>query len=320
MYVWEQCMKKTKITPEKRSSPYIFLIPYLFAVILAGLVVLNYSVAQRIEQRSLPVRVQSARIEPYPLFTFFYEPYITAQAAIIMDDATKRILYVKSPTLRLSTASTAKIMTALVSMEYFTPDDVLTVKGSGYEGTVVGFQKGEQIIFDDMLYAMMLPSGNDAAYTIAENYPGGVEAFVGKMNEKARLLHLENTHFADPAGLEDDTSFTTVIDLARLCSFAMKDSHFAQIVSTREKVFSTVAGNIYNVVNINKLLGVNGVIGIKTGQTTGAGGVLTTAKIEDGKMYIAVVMQSTDRFGDTQSLLNLLTKNISYFVPKRQEL
>jgi len=313
-------MKKTQKSPEKRSSPYLFLIPYLLAVILAGLVLLNHSVAQRIEQRSLPVRVQSTQIEPYPLFTFFYEPYITAQGAVIMDDATKRILYVKSPTLRLSTASTAKIMTALVSMEHFKPDDVLTVQGDGYEGTVVGFGKGEQIRFDDMLYAMMLPSGNDAAYTIAENYPGGVERFVGKMNDKAQELHLENTHFADPAGLEDDSSFTTVVDLARLSSLAMQDMHFAQIVSTREKVLSTIAGNTYDVFNINKLLGVNGVIGIKTGQTTGAGGVLTTAKIEDGRMYITVVMQSTDRFGDTQSLLNLLTKNISYFVPKRQEL
>lgn len=311
-------MTKTQKTSEKRNNFLLFLTPYLLAIILAGLVVVNYVIRQKIDHRSLSVRVQSVFIEPYPLFKFFYEPYLTAQAAIIMDDKTKRILYVKNPTLRLSTASTAKIMTALVSMEYFHPDDVLTVQGEGYEGTTVGFGKGDQIRFDDILYAMLLPSGNDAAYTIAENYPGGVEAFVQKMNEKARDFHLQNTHFADPAGLEDDTSFMTVVDLARLCSIAMKDARFAQIVSTKEKVFSTLAGNTYDIFSINKLLGINGVVGIKTGQTTGAGGVLTTAKMEDGRQYIVVVMQSTDRFGDTQSLLNLLTNNITYFVPKQE--
>lgn len=313
-------MKKTQKAPQKRNNLLLFLTPYLLAIVLAGLVVVDYVIRQKIDHRSLSVRVQSVFIESYPLFKFFYEPYLTAQAAIIMDDKTKRILYVKNPTLRLSTASTAKIMTALVSMEYFHPDDVLTVQGEGYEGTTVGFGKGDQIRFDDILYAMLLPSGNDAAYTIAENYPGGVEAFVQKMNEKARGFHLQNTHFADPAGLEDDTSFMTVVDLARLCSIAMKDARFAQIVSTKEKVFSTLAGNTYDVFTINKLLGVNGVIGIKTGQTTGAGGVLTTAKMEDGRQYIIVVMQSTDRFGDTQSLLNLLTNNITYFVPKQESL
>lgn len=310
-------MKKTQKTPKKRNNFLLFLVPYLLAIVLAGLVIFNGVIRQKIDRRTLSVRVQSATIEPYPLFKFFYEPYITAQSAIIMDDKTKRILYVKNPTLRLSTASTAKIMTALVSLEYFNPDDVLTVKGEGYEGTTVGFIKGEQVRFDDILYAMLLPSGNDAAYTIAENYPGGEAEFVRKMNEKAKLLHLQNTHFADPAGLEDDSSFMTVVDLARLCSEAMKDARFAQIVSTKEKVFSTLTGNTYDVFSINKLLGVSGVIGIKTGQTNGAGGVLTTAKMENGRKYIIVVMQSTDRFGDTQSLLNLLTNNITYFVPKQ---
>lgn len=311
-------MKKTQKAPQKRNNLLLFLTPYLLALVLAGLVVLNHITLQKIERSSLPVKVESVLIEPYPLFQFFYEPYITAQAAIIMDAKTKRVLFVKNPSLRLSTASTAKIMTALVALDYFHQDSVLTVTGESVEGTIVGFGKGEKVRFEDMLYAMMLPSGNDAAFTIAENYPGGVDVFVQKMNAKARSFHLLNTHFSDPAGLEDDSSFMTVVDLARLSSEAMKDVRFAQIVSTKEKLFSTLEGNTYDVFNINKLLGVNGVIGIKTGQTTGAGGVLTTAKIEDGRQYIVVVMKSTDRFGDTQNLLNLLTNNIIYFVPKQE--
>lgn len=311
-------MKKIKTPQKKRSNFLLYVVPYFLVLVLAVLVIVNLFVIERVESRSLPIRVQSVLIEPYPLFRYFYEPYVTAQSAIIIDDKTKRELFVKNPTLRLSTASTAKIMTALVALDHFEMDDVLTVMGEGYEGTVVGLQKGERLYFKDILYAMMLPSGNDAAYTIAENYPGGVRAFVEQMNQKARSFHLQNTHFADPAGLEDDASFTTVSDLALLCSEAMKDTRFSAIVSTKEKVFSTIAGNVYDVFNINKLLGVDGVIGIKTGQTTGAGGVLTTAKVEDGRLYIIVVMQSSDRFGDTQSLLNLLSNNITYFVPKQE--
>ncbi len=233
-----------------------------------------------------------------------------------MDDTTKRILYVKNPALRLSTASTAKIMTALVALSYYQSQDILTVKRDQYEGTIVGFSKGERFAFSDVLYAMLLPSGNDAAYTIAENYPGGIVAFVRMMNAKAKELHLENTNFADPAGLEDDGSFMTVVDLARLCSEAMKQPVFADVVGTKEKVFSSDIGNDYDVVNINKLLGTSGVVGIKTGQTSGAGEVLATAKKEDGRMYIIIVMQSTDRFGDTKSLLNLISNNITYFTPR----
>lgn len=316
MFVWQQCMTKTQKTTNPRKNSFLFfLIPYALSFILAFIIWENHTVSGKIERLTLPTRLKDVAIHPYPMLRFSYDPYISAQAAIIMDSDTKRILYVKNPSLRLSTASTAKIMTALVSMEHFLPDDILTVKGNSYEGTVVGFPQGERIRFDDALYAMLLPSGNDAAYTIAENYPGGEEAFVERMNAKAKQFHLENSHFGDPAGLEDDGSFMTVVDLARLCIEAMKNSHMAQIVSTKEKVFPGAIGS-YDVFNINKLLGTNGVIGIKTGQTTGAGGVLTTAKMEDGKMYIVVVMQSSDRFGDTQSLLNLLTRNVTYFVPK----
>lgn len=310
-------MKKAQKNQNKpKSNLLLFLLSYLLLIIFGGLVAGNYYISRQVQERIPPVRVQSAAINTYPMFRFPYEPFISAQSAIIMDDLTKRILYVKNPTLRLSTASTAKIMTALVAMDYYKPNDLLTVKGNRYEGTIVGFPQGETIYFDDLLYAMLLPSGNDAAYTVAENYPGGMEAFVAKMNEKAKELNLKNTRFADPAGLQDDGSYMTVVDLARLCAEAMKNQAFARIVSTKEKIFSTPTGNTYDVFNINKLLGTNGVIGIKTGQTMGAGEVLTTAKMEGGRKFIIVVMQSTDRFGDTQSLLNLITNNITYFSPK----
>ncbi|MBI2442462.1 MAG: D-alanyl-D-alanine carboxypeptidase [Candidatus Levybacteria bacterium] len=313
-------MKSLQKPPGKKTSNiFLPLFPYVFLLILSGILAVNYYVEQKIAGRTLPVKVHSAPLYSYPMFQYSYEPYITAKAAIVMDDATKRIMYTKNPTLRLSTASTAKIMTTLVAVEHFKEDDELTIMRDTYEGTVVGFPVGEKVRFGDLLYAMLLPSGNDAAYTIAENYPGGIEAFVASMNEKAKQFRLDNTHFADPAGLEDDGSFATVIDLARLCSEAMKSHLFARIVSTKEKVFTTNTGRTYDIVNINRLLGTNGVIGIKTGQTMGAGEVLTTAKVENGRRFIIVVMQSSDRFGDTQSLLNLISNNIISYTPQVPE-
>jgi D-alanyl-D-alanine carboxypeptidase len=308
-------MKKNQEQPQKRVNNILFLLPYLLVLILAGLITGDYLLQREITRYSLPLAIQTVPIHSYPMLQYPYQPYISARSAVVMDDLTKRALYEKNPTLRLSTASTAKIMTALVALDYYHPEDLLTVQRDHYEGSIVGFPKGETVSFADIMYGMLLPSGNDAAYTLAENYPGGMDAFVAKMNEKAHILHLDNSHFADPAGLLDDGSFMTVVDLARLCSFAMQNQIFAGIVGTKEKVFSGASGNTYDVTNINKLLGINGVIGIKTGQTEGAGEVLTTAKKENGRLFIIVVMQSTDRFGDTQNLLNLITNNITFFTP-----
>jgi len=148
---------------------------------------------------------------------------------------------------------------------------------------------------------------------IAENYPGGKNEFIKKMNEKAKLLHLNKTNFADSIGLEDSRDFTTPLDLARLASVAIGNSELAKIVGTKALQISDITGfNKYSLINLNQLLGVQGVNGIKTGYTTEAGQVLVTSKKEGSHTIIVVVMDSEDRFADTLRLLDQISGNVSY--------
>jgi serine-type D-Ala-D-Ala carboxypeptidase (penicillin-binding protein 5/6) len=242
---------------------------------------------------------------------------LSAQSAVIMDDQSKSLLYAKNPGLRFSMASTTKLMTALVGLEQFSLDDHLTVYADTIEGSTVGLRRGEQYTLESILYAMLLPSANDAAVTIADNYPGGRGAFIRRMNEKAKELHLQETRYDDPAGLADDANFTTAVDLAHLSSLAIKDPVIAKITSTKYKTISDLSGtHTLQLENLNKLLGIHGVIGIKTGFTEGAGGVLTTAKKENGHLLIIVVMRSIDRFADTEQLIRLVNGHVTYIMPK----
>jgi D-alanyl-D-alanine carboxypeptidase (penicillin-binding protein 5/6) len=229
-------------------------------------------------------------------------------------------LFAKNPELRFSPASTTKIMTALTALAYFKPSDILTVKTATSDGAVLGLQQGEKMTFENLLYALLLPSANDAALAISENYPGGESAFVNAMNENARKFNLFNTHYQDPAGLLDDGDYTTPVDLARLASVAIKNPEFVKIVSTKSRTIRDASGggNVYALDNLNKLLGIDGVYGVKTGYTEEAGQVLVTSKLENGHTIILIVMSSDDRFLDTQRLLDLVSGNISYLSIRQQ--
>lgn len=249
----------------------------------------------------------------YPSFKSPIDPDITAKAAIVMDNKSKVLLYSKNPNLLFSMASTTKIMTALVALDYYKVNDILTIKTENVEGVNVGFKIREQLLFEDILYAMLLPSGNDAALALAQNYPGGKRAFVRKMNEKAELLNLSNTNFADAIGLEDSEDYTTPLDLARLASVALDNKTFAKIVATKTWEITDITGeNKYLLNNLNKLLGIKGVNGIKTGYTDEAGQVLVTSKKEGENTIIIVVMDSQDRLSDTIKLLNAIDGNVNY--------
>ncbi|MBI4097007.1 MAG: D-alanyl-D-alanine carboxypeptidase [Candidatus Levybacteria bacterium] len=311
---------KKKKTSKKSSlslqNILLFLLPLILLSVLAFFYQMDTSVKKELSETSLPSDVTDYTIAAYPLFKQSITPFISAQSALVMEDASKVVIFSKNPGLRFSTASTAKVMTALVGIEFFAPDDVLTFSREKVEGTVVGFKKGESMRFSDLLYALLLPSGNDAAYAIADNYPGGTSAFVEKMNEKARSLYLLNTNYVDPAGLDDEGNYTTAYDLANLSSRAIKNPILTNIFATKRKVIANASGTgTYELESLNKLLGINGVTGIKTGFTQGAGGVLATSKIDNGHVFIIVVMKSQDRFFDTQTLLSLVSNNITYFQP-----
>jgi D-alanyl-D-alanine carboxypeptidase len=313
-----KALKKThKFFLSRQKDIFFFCLP----LILIELIGITYLLYQYLNTQMSYLRFhpseQIASIAPYPQLMQTSIPDITASAAIVMDLRSQVILFSKNPEIRFSVASTTKVMTALVGLDYFQPTDILTVKRDHVDGSFVGLLKGDQISFETALYGMMLPSGNDAAYTIADNYPGGADAFIKKMNEKAQSLHLSHTHYADPAGLEDDGDYSTVTDLARLASVAIQNPILRPIAATKEKMLTIEnTGRVIDAKNLNELLGQDGVIGLKTGTTPGAGEVLILVKKEQEHEIVTVVMRSESRFYDTQLLLNLISHNITYFTPQ----
>jgi len=295
------------------TKPNVFLLPLILSILLISISIVDIYLQEIILINTIFQQPLSAKVNDYPLLKNNITPEISAKAAIIMDKDSQVILYTKNPNLRFSPASTTKIMTALTALEYFGLTDILTVKSTGVEGSVIGLSAGERMTFGDLLYAMLLPSANDAAFVIAQNYPGGVEKFVNKMNGNARRFNLYNMHFGDPAGLLDYEDYATPIDLARLASIALDNKVLSQIVSSKRKIISDVdSKNTYEIFNLNKLLGFYGVNGIKTGFTDEAGGVLVTSKVESGHTLIIVVLKSDDRFLDTERLINVISGNINY--------
>ena len=238
---------------------------------------------------------------------------VSSRAYIIYDPKTRTIVSGKNEKLRFVPASSTKIMTATIALEEYKLDDVLIAKGlDEVEGSVMKLREEEAITAENLLFGLMLPSGNDAAHVLASHYPGGKNAFIARMNGKASELELKNTKFIDPAGFSDD-NYTTAYDLARLASYALKKPKFSEIVSTKNKIVTDVTGKItHNLSNLNELLGVDGVNGVKTGFTEEALGVLVSSINKDDASYVIVVLGSNDRFFDTKNIINQGVKNITH--------
>ena len=299
----------------KKQGKKIYLIPivlgiFLFAVIFAQNRIDGQIEASKIKTVPFPLLIKEL---PYSVIdSKIEEPLISAKSAIIMDADSQVVLFTKNGNLIFSMASTTKLMTALVALNYFGQDDIITVNANRISGVVIGLKNGERVYFKDMLYAMLLPSANDAALAVSNNYPGGNTAFVLTMNNKAKEYHLSNTHFSDPSGLDEENS-TTAFDLARLATIVMKNKILAQVVRTETKEISDITGiKTYKLKNLNKLLGQDGINGVKTGFTTEAGEVLITSRQENGHNFIIVVMNSEDRFLDTEKLVDYIKGNVSY--------
>jgi len=237
--------------------------------------------------------------------------FVSTPSYIVYEVQSRVVVSEKNSDLRFSPASSAKIMTALVAMDYYDTSQTLKVPSlASVEGSNMGLFENEEIKIENLLYGLMLPSGNDAAYTLAVNYKSGYEDFVEAMNEKAKLLKLENTLFTDPAGFED-SNYTTAYDMARLGAYAISNTEFAKIVSTKNIIVSDITGKFtHELSNLNELLGINGVDGIKTGFTEEAGGVLVTSVLHEGRHYIIVLFKSDDRFADTRSILESIISSI----------
>ena len=226
---------------------------------------------------------------------------LSAEKAILADAATGRILYEKNADSRSLIASTTKIMTALVVCEQCNVLDRMRIpkEAVGIEGSSMYLQEGEVLTIQELLYGLMLHSGNDAAVALAIYCGGTVEGFAEMMNDKARQIGMQNSHFENPNGLDAPGHYSTARDLAMLAAYAMQNPIFSKTVSTK----NITIGQRY-LHNHNKLLWqVEGADGVKTGYTRAAGRILVSSALRDGRRLVAVTINAPDDWHDHAMLL-----------------
>ena len=226
---------------------------------------------------------------------------VSAKRAYVLDAVSGRVLYEKNPTEQSLIASTTKIMTALVVCEQCNVLDRMRIpkEAVGIEGSSMYLQEGEVLTIQELLYGLMLSSGNDAAVALAIYCGGTVEGFAEMMNDKARVLGMTGTHFENPNGLDSPGHYSTARDLAKLAAYAMENPIFAKTVSAK----SVKAGERY-LTNHNKLLWrVEGADGVKTGFTKAAGRILVSSATREGRRIIAVTIDDPDDWADHAALL-----------------
>lgn len=226
---------------------------------------------------------------------------LSAQNAILLDATTGRVLLEKNADNRALIASTTKIMTALIVCEQCNVLDRMRIpkEAVGVEGSSMYLKEGEVLTIQDLLYGLMLHSGNDAAVALAIYCGGTVEGFAQLMNDKAHRLGLKNTHFVNPNGLDDPNHYSTARDMAILSAYAMENPIFAKTVSTK----TVTAGN-RTLRNHNKLLWrFQGADGVKTGFTKAAGRILVSSAMRQDRRLIAVTMNDRNDWADHAQML-----------------
>lgn len=233
------------------------------------------------------------------------ESDVPAQAAYLIEANSGRVLCAKNENARLPMASTTKIMTALLAIESGRLDETVAIadEAVGTEGSSMYLKRGETIPLSDLVYGLMLTSGNDAAVAIAYFLDGGIEAFAARMNAKAAELGLLDTHFVTPNGLHDSNHHTTAKDLARLGAAALDNPVFSEIVSTR--YHTTGGSNPHTLKNKNRLLWeYEGGIGVKTGYTKAAGKCLVFAAERGAMKLVGAILNCPTMWNTAKALLD----------------
>ena len=238
----------------------------------------------------------------------FDSPAVTARAAVLLDQSTGRIMFSKNAYEQLPMASTTKIMTAILAIESGRLDEVVTVSeyASQVEGSSVNLEANEEKTLEELVYGLMLRSGNDAATAIAEHLSGSVEKFTEKMTRRAKELGAAQTKFKNPHGLHHEDHYTTAYDLGLIAVHAMSLPKFREVAATEEKRISWTGKSFDRVLhNQNKLLSMyEGADGIKTGWTTPAGRCFAGAATRNGWGLVAVVLNAPQMWEDTIELLD----------------
>jgi len=251
----------------------------------------------RLKPIEYPVPVSNVRV-----------PYISARSVFVMDNSTDKILFQINSELQLAPASTTKLMTALVGLEKYSPDEELMITSvcANVDSTKAYLAQGARYKVRDLIYAMLVSSAGDAACAVASGKIS-LEEFVTLMNDKAKQLGMVNTHFSNPIGLDGNgNNKSTARDLYILSSAAMEYPLIRDAVDQKTyEIKSTDSAYAENMQNTNRLLWeVAGTLGIKTGTTAEAGEVLIYENADTKKDLVIIVMSSRDRFGDTTKLLD----------------
>ena len=250
-----------------------------------------------------------------PINTFATE--ISASSAVVIDADTKAVLYEKNAYCSRSMASTTKIMTAITAIENCKDLDEkfeISPKAVGVPGTSLYLRKGDVYSTRDLLYALMLISGNDASVAIAEHVAGSTSEFVTKMNELAKKIGATKSHFANTHGLDADGHYTTAYDLALITSYALENETFREIVGTKNIKITNGAGEDRYLKNKNKLLfTMDGCIGVKTGYTDDAGRCLVSAIEKNGLRLVCVVLNCRPMFEESAQLLQTCSEEYKMY-------
>ncbi len=247
----------------------------------------------------------------------------TAQSAVLMERTSGRILYAKNENERLPMASTTKIMTALVVAENCAMDDVVEVPSQavGIEGSSIYLRQGEHLTVKELLYGLMLQSGNDSAAALAIHTAGSIEKFADMMNAKAEALGLKDSHFVNPHGLHDDAHYTTAHDLGVISCAALNNEDIRGIVATPSVKISNEGYDYDRVINNKNKLLKNYTYGdgVKTGYTKKAGRCFVGSATKDGMQLVAVVLKCGPMFEECRqmmeqgfekySMINIIPKN-----------
>lgn len=257
-----------------------------------------------------PIKIQSiprARTPP--------PAEVTAEGIYIVELESFTPLYEKNANTQFFPASTTKVITALVAADLYDPNKIITVQVGTTEGQIMELVQGERITAENLLYGILVQSGNDAAYALA--YEHGYDAFIQLMNDKAQSLHMTNTYFENPAGLDNPNQVTSPFDLALAARELIQNPMLRKMVSTKEIIISDVDyKKFHTLTNVNKLLGeVQGLGGLKTGYTELAGENLVSFYRKDNHDYIIVLLKSQDRFADTTAIVNWLNTSVEFITP-----
>ena len=230
---------------------------------------------------------------------------ISARAAALYEPSNDTFLYTKNGNERMPMASTTKIMTAIIVAENCDMDEIVIIgpESVGIEGSSAYLREGDEYTVLELTYALLLQSANDAATALAYYVAGGIEEFSNLMNEKAKSLKLENTHFTNPHGLDDNEHYTTATELAKIGAHLLKNELLAEIVSTYKKTF-TYGERTRTYINHNKLLlSFGDANGIKTGFTKRCGRCLVGSAMRDGIQLICVTLDAPSDWNDQNAMM-----------------